>query len=77
MDMDRAIAVLGINRTRDNDLRPMVRALGMMTWLNTPGDELRRDAAKYVLRRWSAYQTECNRRRDARSQPTQRTRKLT
>lgn len=66
MDMDRAISVLGSNRTRDGDLRPMVRALGLLPMLNTPADEERRSAAQYVLRRWPAYQAECGRRRDRR-----------
>lgn len=65
MTMDRAIAILGINASR-TPLRNMSIALGMMTWLNTPEDWERRKAAQYVLRRWSAYQRECNRRRDRR-----------
>lgn len=67
MTLDRAIEVLGINRTRDGDLRPMVRALGLMPFLNTAEDDERRAAAQYVLRRWNAYQAECGRRRDLRT----------
>ncbi len=66
MNMDRAISILGINRTRDNDLRLMVKALGLMTWLNTPEDWDRHRAGQYVLRRWSRYTAECNRRRSSR-----------
>jgi len=65
MTIERAIALLGINRTRDGDLRPMVRALGLYPWLNTPEMTERRLAAQYVLRRWKAYQSECNRLRNA------------
>ncbi len=66
MTMQRAIEVLGINRRRDGDLREMVRALGLLPWLNTAEDVERREAAQYVLKRWAAYQKECNRIRDAR-----------
>lgn len=71
MNMDRAISVLGINNTKI-PLQNMVRALSMMTWLNTPADTERREAARYVLRRWSAYQAECNRRRDRKWKLTSR-----
>ena len=67
MDMETAIAILGINRTRDNDLRPMVKALELFSVLNTPDEVKRFEAAKYVLRRWKTYQAECNLRRDLRS----------
>lgn len=63
MTMDRAVEILGINNTK-GPLQNMVRALSMMTWLNTPADTERRAAAQYVLRRWKAYCDECNRRRD-------------
>ncbi len=66
MDMETAIAILGINRTRDNDLRPMVKALELFSSLNTPAEVERLEAAKYVLRRWKAYQGECNLRRGMR-----------
>lgn len=66
MDMETAIAILGINRTRDNDLRPMVKALELFSVLNTPEEVERLEAAKYVLRRWKTYQAECNLRRDMR-----------
>jgi hypothetical protein len=66
MDMETAIAILGINRTRDNDLRPMVNALELFSVLNTPEEVEKLDAAKYVLRRWKTYQAECNIRRNMR-----------
>lgn len=66
MDMDTAISILGISRTRDNDLRPMVKALELFSVLNTPDEVRRLEAAKYVLRRWKTYQAECNLRRDMR-----------
>ena len=68
MDMQRAIEILGINNTK-GPLQNMVRALSMMAWRNTPAENERRQAAGYVLRRWSAYQKECN---DARSSPLSR-----
>lgn len=67
MDMETAISILGINRTRDNDLRPMVKALELFSVLNTPEEVKRLEAAKYVLCRWKTYQAECNLRRDIRS----------
>ena len=67
MDMDTAISILGINRTRDNDLQPMVKALELFSVLNTPEEVRSLQAAKYVLRRWKTYQAECNLRRDMRS----------
>lgn len=67
MNMDRAIEILGINRTKNMDLVPMVKALGMMSFLNTNEENERRAAGQYVLRRWDAYQAECNARRNRRS----------
>lgn len=65
MTMDRAIAVLGLNARREF-LRPMIKALGLHEWLNTPAEHERRAAARYVLNRWRAYCDECNARRDHR-----------
>jgi hypothetical protein len=64
MTMDRAVEVLGINRTREGDLAPMIKALGMMPFLNTAEDNERREAAQFVTRRWPAYQAACNAARD-------------
>lgn len=66
MDIPTAIKVLGINRTRDGDLRPMVKALKMLRALNTAEEETRLAAAEYVLKRWNAYQDACNAARDLR-----------
>lgn len=66
MDMNRAVEVLGINRTREGDLKPMVKALGFMAALNTAEENERREAAQFVIRRWPAYQAVCNAARDAK-----------
>lgn len=63
MDMQEAVDVIGINAMKI-PTRNMARALGMLTWNNTPADWKRKEAAEFVLKRWSAYQAECNRRRD-------------
>lgn len=36
-------------------IRNMARALNMARWWNTPEDELRLQAAIYVLRNWTKY----------------------
>jgi len=64
-----AADLLGINRTRDGDLRPMVKALGLMAGLNTVEENRRREVASWALRNWTAYQEECSRRRDLKSKP--------
>jgi len=64
MDMNRAIEILGINRTRAGDIAPMVKALGMLALMNTPEEYERRAAGQFVLKRWRAYQDECSKRRD-------------
>lgn len=66
MTMERAIEILGINRTRNGDLREMVKALGLHSWLNTPEETERRAAGQFVLRRWDAYQAACNEARNAK-----------
>jgi hypothetical protein len=58
-----ACEVLGINRTRDGDLDMMVRALSMLPRLNTAEETRRLHLARWVLRNWSIYQAECQRRR--------------
>jgi hypothetical protein len=63
MNMERAVEILGINRTQDGDLRPMVVALKVFSALNTPEENERLEAAQYVLRRWTAYQDACNEKR--------------
>lgn len=66
MDMKIALNVLGMNRTRDGDLRPMVKALKMLRALNTAEEETRLVTAEYVLRHWDAYQDACTAARDLR-----------
>ncbi len=66
MTMERAVEILGINRTREGDLKPMIRALGMMPFLNSAEDNERREAAQFVVRRWPAYQAACSAARDAK-----------
>ena len=50
----RAHAIVG-NQQR-YALRNMVKALSFHTWLNTPQDTERLNAAKIVLRHWSTVQ---------------------
>lgn len=64
MNMGRAVEILGTNRTREGDIRPMVRALGMLAALNTPEEDERRAAGLFVLRRWAAYQDACQTARE-------------
>lgn len=66
MNMEKAVLILGTNRTRDHDIRPMVKALKMLRALNTDEEEERLAAGEYVLRRWTAYQAACEAARDAR-----------
>jgi hypothetical protein len=66
MDIERAVEILGINRRRDGDLRPMVKALELFPRLNDEDEKVRLEAAKFVLRRWDTYQAECNFRRSFR-----------
>lgn len=66
MNASQAADILGINRTIQGDLGPMVKALGLFSWNNTPEDEQRWEAAKWAIKNWKAYQAECNRRRDLR-----------
>lgn len=63
MNMERAVDILGINRTKDSDLVPMVQALKLFSRLNTPVENERLEAGEFVLRRWAEYQAECNTRR--------------
>lgn len=67
MDMQKAITVLGINRTKAGDLSPMVKALSLFGGLmNSAEDNQRLEAAKFVLAHWDAYSTACNAARDAK-----------
>jgi hypothetical protein len=68
MNSTTAVNILGINRQRDNDLRPMIMALNSHSWLNTPEETERLQAARWALRNWVDYQVECKRRRRGYSQ---------
>ena len=48
MTLHEAKAIVGNQST--HSLRNMVRALGLLTWLNTTTDEQRLEAAKVVIR---------------------------
>ena len=65
-ELKHAARVLGINRTRDGDLRPMVHALRLLPLMNTPQENERLDAAVYAMRHWTAYQNLCGRVRSNR-----------
>jgi hypothetical protein len=61
-----AARVLGLSRTRDGDLRPMVHALKLIPTMNTPEENERLDAAVYAMRHWREYQNLCGRVRAGR-----------
>lgn len=67
MNIKLAMAILGINRTRDGDLKPMIRALSLFPILNSGEDNERLKAAKFVVKNWQEYQAACNRARDIMS----------
>jgi hypothetical protein len=64
MDIQTAAKILGTNHTKDGDLKPMVKALELFSILNTEEENLRLEAAKFVLRRWEKYQEYCNESRN-------------
>jgi hypothetical protein len=64
MNLERAIDLLGINRTKNSDIENMVLALGLFTGLNTPEENERLAAGKFVLQNWAKYSSECNTKRD-------------
>lgn len=66
MTLNEAVDLLGINRTKDGDIRQMVRALSLVEFMNTDEENRQLAAGRYVLRRWPQYQAECNLRRDLR-----------
>ena len=57
--MDRAVGLLGTYWERDA-LRTMTRSVGRLRFLNTDYNNDRRDAGRFVLRRWPAYQAACS-----------------
>jgi hypothetical protein len=64
MDIEIATKILGTNRTKEGDLKPMVEALELFSVLNSAEENERLEAAKYVLRRWKKYQAYCNENRN-------------
>ncbi|QIV65906.1 hypothetical protein Cp1R7AA1_012 [Mesorhizobium phage Cp1R7A-A1] len=62
----QAARVLGLSRTRDGDLRPMVHALKLFPAMNTAEENARLDAAVYAMRHWREYQNLCGRVRSNR-----------
>ena len=64
MTMERAIKALGYNRAR-YEVQNMALALVFGSYLNTPEERERLEAANYVLKRWKAYVRACDKARNA------------
>jgi hypothetical protein len=62
----QAARVLGLSRTRDGDLRPMVHALRLIPSMNTAEENARLAAAVYAMRHWREFQNLCGRVRSNR-----------
>ena len=62
MTMERAIKALGYNRAR-YEVQNMALALVFGSYLNTPEERERLEAANYVLKRWKAYVRACDKAR--------------
>lgn len=60
-----AVDILGSNRQR-GELRMMVRALSLHSWLNDQEDRLRLAAARHVLAHWPEYVAAGQAKRDAK-----------
>lgn len=65
-NLKAAARILGLNRTRDGDLRPMVYALRAIPTLNTAEENAMLEAAVYAMRHWTEYQNLCGRVRSGR-----------
>lgn len=63
MDMNKAIEIFGIHRTKD-DVENIVAALKLFTALNTPEENVKLEAGEYVLAHWKTFQGETARRRN-------------
>lgn len=61
-----AARVLGLARTRDGDLRPMVHALRLIPTMNSAEENERLAAAVYAMRHWREFQNLCGRIRSGR-----------
>jgi hypothetical protein len=64
--LKQAARVLGLTRTRDGDLRPMVHALKLIPSMNTAEENERLAAAVYAMRHWREFQNLCGRVRSNR-----------
>lgn len=64
MTLDQAIKILGINRSREGYIEPMVRTLKLWEPMNSEDDNRRLAAGRYVLRNWAMYQAESRRQED-------------
>ena len=65
MNLREAAKIIGYN-TSKTPLQNMVKALGMLTYLNTNEDNERREAGKIVLKNWNDYCELCNEKRNKR-----------
>lgn len=65
MDIETAVKILGVNRTKNRDLIPMVMALKILSSRNPKKDPQRLEAAQYVLDNWDEYKAYCNGQQNA------------
>lgn len=65
MDMNKAINIFGIHRTKD-EIENTVAALKLFTSLNTPEENEKLEAGEYVLENWRTFQSETARRRNTK-----------
>jgi hypothetical protein len=63
MNLREAAKIIGYNTSRI-PLENMVKALGMLTYLNTSADNERREAGKVVLKNWHEYCELCSEKRN-------------
>ena len=63
MNLKMAAEIIGYNTSRI-PLQNMVKALGMLTYLNTDEENQRRDAGKIVLKNWNEYCELCSEKRN-------------
>ena len=66
MTIEKAIDVIGSNRAKW-ELQAQVKALSLLSVLNTPAENEAVKAGKYCLKHWTNYCAICNRKRDLRS----------
>ena len=63
MDAKQVCNILGINRAA-YEVGNMIKALQIMSVLNSPEENERLAAAKWAARNWKKYQAECSARRN-------------